>query len=121
MGRPDFREKTFQALLLDPFKTFLSKKAAFYLISIIFLYKLGDAFAGRLTTTFLIRGLGFSLTDVGAVNKGLGLMASIIGGLYGGVLMYRLGLYRSLVTFAIIEAAAIDCDKLSPFIICSTL
>ena len=57
-----------------------------------------------LTTTFLIRGLGFSLTDVGAVNKGLGLMASIIGGLYGGVLMYRLGLYRSLVLFAWLQA-----------------
>ena len=102
--RPDFKEQSIQALVLEPFKSFFSKEAAFALLGIIFLYKLGDAFAGRLTTTFLIRGLGFSLTDVGAVNKGLGLMASIIGGLYGGVLMYRLGLYRSLVLFAWLQA-----------------
>ena len=102
--RPDFKEQSIQALVLEPFKSFFSKEAAFALLGIIFLYKLGDAFAGRLTTTFLIRGLGFSLTDVGAVNKGLGLMASIIGGLYGGVLMYRLGLYRSLVLFGWLQA-----------------
>ena len=104
IGRPDFKEQSIQALVLEPFKSFFSKEAALALLGIIFLYKLGDAFAGRLTTTFLIRGLGFSLTDVGAVNKGLGLMASIVGGLYGGVLMYRLGLYRSLVLFAWLQA-----------------
>ena len=104
IGRTGFKDQSIQALVLEPFKSFFSKEAAFALLGIIFLYKLGDAFAGRLTTTFLIRGLGFSLTDVGAVNKGLGLMASIIGGLYGGVLMYRLGLYRSLVLFAWLQA-----------------
>ena len=50
------------------------------------LYKLGDAYAGSLTTTFLIRGVGFSATEVGAINKVLGLIATIIGALTGGVL-----------------------------------
>ena len=34
----------------------------------IVLYKLGDAFAGSLSTTFLIRGAGFTATEVGAVS-----------------------------------------------------
>ena len=92
--------KTISEAIINPFKSFFVKDSIFVLLSIIFLYKLGDAFAGRLTTTFLLRGLEFSLTDVGAISKGLGLMASILGGLYGGILMYRLGLYRSLWIFA---------------------
>ena len=41
-------------------------------------------FAGSLTTAFLIRGPGFSVSEVGAINKGLGLIATIIGALFGG-------------------------------------
>ena len=104
VGNQDSKDGRSGNLLLEPFRIFFSRKGAVALLGIILLYKLGDAFAGRLTTTFLLRGLGFSLTDVGAVNKGLGLIASIIGGLYGGVLMYRLGLYRSLVSFAWLQA-----------------
>ena len=94
----------FNKLFLEPFWSFFSKKGAVALVVIIVLYKLGDAFASALSTTFLIRGLGFSLTDVGAVSKTLGLVASIIGGLYGGVLVYRFGLYRSLFVFAWLQA-----------------
>jgi len=39
---------------------------------LLVLYKLGDAFAGSLTTAFLLRGAGFSLDDVGYVNKAVG-------------------------------------------------
>ena len=37
-----------------------------------------------LTTTFLIRGVGFDAGEVGVVNKTLGLFATIVGALYGG-------------------------------------
>jgi PAT family beta-lactamase induction signal transducer AmpG len=46
-----------------------------------------------LTTTFLIRGVGFDAGEVGMVNKTLGLFATIVGALYGGVLMQRLTLF----------------------------
>jgi PAT family beta-lactamase induction signal transducer AmpG len=57
-----------------------------------------------MTTPFLIRGAGFSATDVGTVNKGFGLVALIIGAMFGGALMVRLGLYRSLLIFGILQA-----------------
>ncbi len=93
-----------QAAVVGPLQNFFTREAALSLLLLVFLYKLGDAFAGRLTTTFLLRELGFTLTDVGAINKGLGLVASIVGALYGGALMYRLGLYRSLLLFAWLQA-----------------
>ena len=87
-----------------PLTEFFSRPAAWAFLALIILYKIGDAFAGSLTTAFLIRGPGFSIGEVGAINKGLGLMATIIGALYGGVMLARLGLYRSLMIFGILQA-----------------
>ncbi|MEK7694741.1 MAG: MFS transporter, partial [Pseudomonadota bacterium] len=72
----------------------------------IVLYKLGDAFAGSLSTTCLMRGLDFDPGEVGIVNKTLGLAATIIGALFGGSLMVRLGLYRSLMLFGILQGVS---------------
>ncbi len=60
-----------------------------------------------MTTAFLIRGLGFTPTDVGTINKGLGLVSLIVGALFGGTLMVRLGLFRSLMVFGILQAGSI--------------
>ena len=87
-----------------PLTEFFGRPSAWAFLALIILYKIGDAFAGSLTTAFLIRGPGFSIGEVGAINKGLGLMATIIGALYGGVMMARLGLYRSLMIFGILQA-----------------
>src|SRR5699024_951156 len=73
---------------------------------LIVLYKLGDAFAGALSTTFLLRGAGFSGTEVGAVNKVFGLAATIVGALAGGSIMTRMGLYRALMLFGILQAVS---------------
>jgi len=47
----------------------------------------GDAFAGNLTTTFLCAGRGFTLTEVGAINKGFGIADTTSGGSEGGELI----------------------------------
>lgn len=95
---------TLKAAVIEPLREYFRRDAAVPLLVLIFLYKLGDAFAGGLTTNFLLRDLGFTLTDVGAIYKGLGLVASIAGALYGGAMMARLGLYRALVLFAWLQA-----------------
>lgn len=89
-----------------PFKDFFSRKAALVLLLFIILYKLGDAYAGSLTTAFLIRGPGFSLAEVGTINKGLGFVSLIVGALFGGTLMIRLGLFRSLLLFGALQAVS---------------
>lgn len=87
-----------------PIREFFSRAPAVGLLLLIILYKLGDAFAGSLTTAFLIRGMGFSPGEVGVVNKAMGLGATILGALAGGALMVRLGLFRSLLVFGLLQA-----------------
>ena len=89
-----------------PFKEFFSRTGVWSLLALIVLYKLGDAFAGSLTTTFLIRGVNFSVGEVGAINKGMGLASTIIGALFGGVLMARLRLFKALLFFGILQAVS---------------
>jgi len=90
----------------EPFSEFMSRKNAVALLLLIILYKLGDAFAFSLTTPFLIRELEFSLMTVGTVTKGMGLLATIVGLFFGGTLMTRIGLYRSLMVFGLLQAFA---------------
>ena len=89
-----------------PFKEFFSRTGVWSLLALIVLYKLGDAFAGSLTTTFLIRGVNFSVGEVGAINKGMGLASTIIGALFGGILMARLRLFKALLIFGILQAVS---------------
>jgi PAT family beta-lactamase induction signal transducer AmpG len=91
---------------LAPWDSFFSRERAIWLLAFIVLYKLGDAFAGSLSTTFLIRGAGFTPTEVGAVNKVLGLIATIIGALAGGAWLAKRPLYASLMLFGALQAVS---------------
>ena len=98
--------KTMTEAVIEPFKEFFSRKGAWLILLLIVLYKLGDAFAGSLTTAFLIRGVDFTPTEVGAINKGMGLIATLVGVVVGGGLMIRLGLFRSLLVFGVLQAVS---------------
>ena len=96
--------KTLTDAVIEPLREFFARHGAWGLLLLIVLYKLGDAFAGSLTTAFLIRGVDFTPTEVGAINKGMGLAATLVGVVFGGILMTRLGLFRSLLAFGILQA-----------------
>jgi PAT family beta-lactamase induction signal transducer AmpG len=91
---------------VEPWDAFFSRPHAVALLAFIVLYKLGDAFAGSLSTAFLIRGVGFSATEVGAVNKALGLVATIVGVLAGGAWLARAPLWSALMTFGVLQAVS---------------
>jgi len=98
---------TLRAAIVDPFKEFLSRESAWLILLFIVLYKLGDALSVSLTTPFLLRGLGFSLSTVAFVNKGVGFIATLLGLLAGGALMTRISLFRGLLYFGILQTSAI--------------
>ncbi len=100
------KPRSLEQAVMEPLRDFFNRNNAWLILSLIVLYKLGDAFAASLTTTFLIRGVGFDAGDVGLVNKTLGLLATIIGALYGGLLMQRLTLFRALMLFGILQAVS---------------
>lgn len=96
--------RSLEQAVAAPLRDFFGRNNAWLILSLIVLYKMGDAFAGSLSTTFLIRGVGFEAGEVGLVNKTLGLAATIVGALYGGALMQRLSLFRALLIFGLLQA-----------------
>ncbi len=89
--------------LLGGLRSFVSQRGAAAFLAFIVLYKLGDAFAGSLMTPFLLKSMMFSPAEVGVVNKLIGLWLTIGGALLGGALMLRLGLWRSLLLFGVLQ------------------
>ena len=83
--------------------SFFSLPRAGTFLLLIILYKLGDAFAGTLTTPFLLKAMAFTQTEVGVVNKVIGLWVTIAGVVLGGTLMLWLGLVRSLLLFGVLQ------------------
>jgi MFS transporter, PAT family, beta-lactamase induction signal transducer AmpG len=65
------------------FSEFLTRDMAFVVLAFVVLYKFCDAFAGAMTTAFVI-DMGFSRTDYANVVKGVGLAATLAGGFAGG-------------------------------------
>jgi PAT family beta-lactamase induction signal transducer AmpG len=92
--------------VIQPLRDLLMRRGALALLLLVMLYKFGDALAGTLTTAFLIRGVGFSLTDVGAVNKVLGLISLLAGGIAGGLMLTRMRLVTALLAFGVLQAVS---------------
>jgi len=88
-----------------PLRELFSRPAIYGLLSLIVMYKIGDAIAGSLQTAFFIGGLGFTAAEVGYV-KGIGIAATLLGALAGGLLMAKLGLVRSLLLFGLLQAVS---------------
>lgn len=99
------RRARFDTLLGGLRGYFSQPGAAAFLLFIVF-YKLGDAFAGALMTPFLLKAMAFASAEVGVVNKIIGLWLTLGGALLGGLLMLRLGLWRSLMLFGVLQAAS---------------
>jgi len=89
--------------LLGGLRSYFSQRGAAPFLAFIVLYKLGDAFAGSLMTPFLLKAMLFAPAEVGVANKLIGLWLTIGGALLGGALMLRLGLWRSLLLFGVLQ------------------
>ena len=89
--------------LINGLRNYFSQRGAAGFLLFIVLYKLGDAFAGALMTPFLLTSMHYSSAEVGVVNKVIGLWLTIGGALLGGALMLRLGLWRSLMLFGVLQ------------------
>ncbi len=97
---------TLHEAVVLPWKEFLKRPLAIAILVFIVIYKLSDAFALSLTTPFLHLGMGFSWMTIGAVAKVVSLIGSLFGALVGGLLMSRIGLYRSLWYFGILQISS---------------
>lgn len=83
----------------------LGGKRALLSLVFIVLYKLGDSFLSNMSLPFLLKA-GFTKTDVGAIQGGMGIIASIVGALVGGAVLSKIGINRSLWVFGILQAVS---------------
>lgn len=101
--------KTLRDAVVEPFREFLQRKgvaAAMLILAFLFFYKLGDNMATALSTPFYL-DVGFSLTQIGSIAKLASLLAVIVGGLVGGVIMIKLGINRALWLFGAVQVVSI--------------
>ncbi|MTJ53396.1 AmpG family muropeptide MFS transporter [Anabaena sp. UHCC 0253] len=94
------------AAVILPFGEFFQRQGvmqAILTLLFIVLYKLGDSFVNNMSTPFLLQ-TGFTQTDIGAIQGGMGLIATIVGTLAGGAFLSKIGLNRSLWVFGGLQA-----------------
>ncbi len=86
--------------------SFFRRPYAVRVLILLAIYKFGDAFAVGMLRPFLA-DLGLSIGDVGWLIGTVGFVAGLLGALAGGAMVTRIGRKRSLVTFAILQAATV--------------
>jgi PAT family beta-lactamase induction signal transducer AmpG len=90
-----------QTAIFLPFKEFFHRfglKQASLTLGFILLYKLGDSLVG-ITANLFLREIDFTKTEIGAIQAGMGFLATTVGVLAGGVIMTKINLNRSLWIF----------------------
>jgi PAT family beta-lactamase induction signal transducer AmpG len=94
--------------LLEPFREFFQRNTFKFALSIllfIFLFKIGEAFLGRMSIVFY-KELGFSNTDIGSFSKLLTWWITIVFSILGGMVNIKYGIYRGLMVSGIAMAAS---------------
>ena len=101
-GRPP---RTLADAVVQPLRDLLRHDGAWGLLLLVLLYKVGDAFALSLYSAFMVKGVGFSLHELSIGGKVNMTVSTMIGTALGGWLYLRWGLFRSLLTFGVAQAA----------------
>lgn len=95
--------RTLRESVVMPLKELLGTPSAFALIALVMLFKVGDAFALKLFTPFLM-DVGFSKTEIALVAKAVFTSSAIAGAIVGAIWMVKLGLLRSMLLFGALQA-----------------
>ncbi|MES9965886.1 MAG: AmpG family muropeptide MFS transporter [Sedimenticola sp.] len=101
-GASEGKPRTLRAAVIEPFVEYFKRQDALVILLFILLYKLGDTMASHMTTPFYL-DIGFSKSEIGAVVKLFGFWATVAGGLLGGIWILRVGIYRALMGFGVLQ------------------
>lgn len=86
----------------DPFKDFMKRQNWGLILVFIFLYRMSDAYMGPMAYPFY-DDMGFTKVEIAYVSKIYGMIATIAGGIVGGLLISRMGLMKSLLVCGILQ------------------
>ena len=94
------------ATLIGPLASFFRRNGmaiALAVLGFIFLFKIGEAFLGRMSIIFY-KEIGFSKTDIALYSKGIGWVTTVFFTLLGGLFAVRVGLVRAMFLAGILMA-----------------
>ena len=90
-----------------PIVSFFKKngfKIALGILSFVFLFKIGEAFLGRMSIIFY-KEIGFSKTDIAIYSKGLGWITTVVFTLLGGLFAIRSGVIKAMFVSGVLMAS----------------
>ena len=93
--------------VLMPLFSFFQKnglKMGLAILSFIFLFKIGEAFMGKMSIIFY-KEVGFSKSDIALYSKGLGWITTVVFTLLGGYFALKSGVVRALLISGVVMAA----------------
>lgn len=88
--------------VIGPFADFVTRPGWIAILLFVLLFKFGDALAGSMANPFYI-AVEFTRIEVANISKLFGTAATLLGLAVGGVMVARLGLYRSLLVGGILQ------------------
>jgi len=90
-----------------PIMSFFKKNGfniALAILAFIFLFKIGEAFLGRMSVIFY-KEIGFTKSDIALYSKGLGWITTVIFTLLGGLFAIRSGVIKAMFVSGILMAS----------------
>jgi MFS transporter, PAT family, beta-lactamase induction signal transducer AmpG len=99
---PAGKPRSLREAVVNPFLEYFRRQDALLILFFILLYKVGDTMASHMTTPFYL-DIGFSKTEIGTVVKLFGFWATLAGGFIGGLLILRIGIFKGLWIFGLLQ------------------
>ena len=93
--------------IIGPIVSFFKKNGfniALAILAFIFLFKIGEAFLGRMSVIFY-KEIGFTKSDIALYSKGLGWLTTVIFTLLGGLFAIRSGVIKAMFVSGILMAS----------------
>ena len=93
--------------IVGPVMSFFKKNGfniALAILGFIFLFKVGEAFLGRMSVIFY-KEMGFTKSDIALYSKGLGWITTIIFTLLGGMFAIRAGVIKAMFVSGFLMAS----------------
>ena len=93
--------------VIGPIISFFNKngfKIALAILAFIFLFKIGEAFLGRMSVIFY-KEIGFTKSDIALYSKGLGWITTVIFTLLGGLFAIRSGVIKAMFVSGVLMAS----------------
>ena len=78
-------------------------KIALYILGFVFLFKIGEAFLGRMSIIFY-KEIGFSKGDIALYSKGIGWITTVVFTLLGGLFAIRSGVVKAMFISGVLMA-----------------